>query len=67
MDLAATALNLRAVTVSMPIVIATGFVEASETRRRREMIASLIPNTKLLDVAGFASFVSRLAKESYAL
>jgi hypothetical protein len=51
----------------MPIVIATGFVEASETRRRREMIASLIPNTKLLDVAGFASFVSRLAKESYAL
>jgi PleD family two-component response regulator len=65
MDLAATALNLRAVRVSMPIVIATGFVEAGETNRRREMIASLIPNTKLVDVAGFASFFSQLAREVY--
>jgi hypothetical protein len=66
MDLAATALNLRTVRISMPIVIATGLVEAGETNRRREMIASLIPNTKLLDVAGFASFFNRLAREGYA-
>jgi hypothetical protein len=65
MDLAATALNLRAVRVSMPIVIPTGFVGADETNRRRELIASLIPNTKLVDVAGFASFFSRLAREGY--
>ena len=52
MDLAATALNLRAARVSMPIVIATGLVAAAETDRRREMIASLIPNTKLLDSRG---------------
>ena len=62
MGLAATALNLRAVRVSMPIVIATGLVEAGETNRRREMVASLIPNTKLLDVAGFASFFRELAE-----
>jgi hypothetical protein len=62
MDLAATALNLRAARVSMPIVITTGFVEAGETNRRREMIASLIPNTKLLDVAGFGSFFHGLAE-----
>ena len=67
MDLAATALNLRAARVSMPIVIATGLVAAAETDRRREMIASLIPNTNLLDVAGFASFFGRLAREGYAL
>jgi DNA-binding response OmpR family regulator len=65
MDVAATALNLRAIRISMPIVIASGFVEASETRRRREMIASLIPDTQLLDVAGFASFFSGLAREGY--
>jgi hypothetical protein len=65
MDLAATALNLRAVRPSMPIAIAAGFVEAAETTRRREMIASVIPNTKLLDVAGFASFFSGLAREDY--
>ena len=58
MDLAATALNLRAVRASMPIVIAAGFAEAGETNRRREMIASLIPNTQLLSVTGFASFFS---------
>ena len=62
MDLAATALNLRAVRVSMPIVIATGFVDAGEIHQRRELIASLIPNTKLLDVAGFASFFRELAE-----
>ena len=66
MDLAATAVNLRAVRVAMPIVIATGFVEAGETNRRREMITSLIPNTKLVDVAGFASFFSQLARDGYA-
>jgi DNA-binding response OmpR family regulator len=62
MDLAATALNLRAVRASMPIVIATGFVEAGEISRRREIVASIIPNTKLLDVAGFESFFLRRAE-----
>jgi hypothetical protein len=66
MDLAATALNLRAVRVSMPIVIPTGFVDAGEIHQRRELIASLIPNTKLLDFAGFASFFDTLAREDYA-
>jgi hypothetical protein len=66
MDLAATALNLRAVRPSMPIAIAAGFVEAGETTRRREMIASLIPNTKLLNMTGFASFFSGLAREDYS-
>ena len=66
MDLASTALNLRAVRASMPIVIAAGFVDSGETNRRRKMIASLIPNTKLLDVTGFPSFFSRLARQDYA-
>jgi hypothetical protein len=62
MDLAATALNLRAVRASMPIVIVSGLVEAGQTNRRREMVASLIPNTKLLDVAGLDSFFRGLAE-----
>jgi ActR/RegA family two-component response regulator len=62
MELAATALNLRAVRISMPIVIATGFAEAGETYRRRGIVASLIPNTKLLDVERFGSFFQGLAE-----
>ena len=63
MDLAATALNLRAVTFSMPIIIATDLVEAGEAHRRRQMIASLIPNTNLVTIAGFASLFNRLARQ----
>ncbi len=56
MGLAATALNLRAVRADMSIVIVAGFGEAGQTHRLCETVTSVIPNTRLLDIAGLGSF-----------